>query len=472
MRLIIAGNDKLIDRIRTLDTTVIASTRRIAIIDDDPLVVCAEQDLLEREGHEVRTAESIGAGIALVRDFEPELVLLDYLFPTGSGADVVRAIREFNHLTQVILVSGISGSEAVRKLLAELDIQGFHYKQDGNARLLLHVDAVLKHAGALRRLERQQHYLHAILQASPELSRLGSAAELFRTTLQHSIGLVRGPTDSLTTSSGAVLLELAGKLTLQAACGELERSELPDDVAQAARACLGTAEPELRGDLVTIPFETRSHERGCVIVRSASLPSEGHEPCQLLMSQFVQALENVRLYQRATVDPLTEVFNRDFGQRRLEEVLSLGSRNDHDTGVVLLDVDHFKRLNDTHGHAAGDLALRAVASALRDACRGTDIVSRYGGEEFFLTLPSTSLAGALTIAERVLAAIRELEVRFEDQRLRVTASAGVAVAAPGTLNGEALLRRADLALYQAKSEGRDRVCQLDDGEPVRRAVPA
>lgn len=448
-----------------------SNRRRIAIIDDDPLVICSEQDLLEGEGHEVRSAESIREGIELVREFEPEVVLLDYLFPTGSGADVVRSIREFNTLTQVVLVSGITGSEAVRRLLAELDIQGFHYKQDGNARLLQHVDAVLKHAAALRKLERQQRYLRAILEASPELSRLGGAQELFRTALHHAIRLVVGGSSSTEDSSGAVLLENDGACSVQAACGEFaEHRELKafgDAATAAVSACLRASDPIVQQGLVGIPFLTQSYERGCVLIRAEGLPPDAREPCLVLMSQVVQALDNVRLFQRATVDPLTDAYNRDFGQRRLDEVLSLGARNGHETGVVMLDVDHFKRLNDTYGHAAGDVALRAMARALRDSCRGSDVVCRYGGEEFFITLPATGLAGAATIAQRILETIRRVEVRFEGQRLAITASAGVAVAQPGELSSAALLRRADLALYQAKSEGRDRVCHYTEAPPVQ-----
>jgi len=430
-------------------------------VDDDPIVVLAEQELLEREGHHVKTAETIGDAIQLVREFEPELLLLDYMLPGGSGADVVRSIREFNDLTQVILVSGVISEDPVRKLLRELDIQGFHYKQDGNHRLLLHVDAVLKHAQLLGGLQRQQHYLQRLVEASPELSRLGPASALFESALDHAIRLVRGTFHSSRTISGLVVLECLDQLTIHAASGDFasisDAAALSQEVSAALASALGDSEPRAQDGLTTIPFTTYAGERGCILVRAANLPEDAVEPCKVFTSQVVQALENIRLYQRATVDPLTEVYSRDFGHKRLEEALALGARNGHDTSAVLLDVDHFKVLNDTHGHSAGDAALRAIARAIRDACRSTDIVSRYGGEEFSITLPGTSEAGALIIAERVLDTIRKLQVRFDGVSLPVTASAGVAVAAPGELSAENVLRRADLALYEAKAAGRDRV---------------
>jgi diguanylate cyclase (GGDEF)-like protein len=446
----------------------VSASRRVAVVDDDPVVVLAEQELLEREGYQVRTAEGIQDGIELIREFEPELVLLDYMLPGGSGADVVRAIREFNDLTQVILVSGMIGEDPVRKLLAELDIQGFHYKQDGHHRLLVHVDAVLKHAQVLSGLQRQQHYLRRILEASPDLSRLGPTSELFKNALEHAIRLVRGTSHSSQTVSGLVALKQGEELTIQAASGDFTKLRGPANLGEQEREtlelALGSSEPRAHEGLTTIPFTTHTGEPGCILVRAVNLPADAVEPCKVFASQLVQALQNIRLYQRATVDPLTEVYCRDFGHKRLEEALALGNRNGHETGLVLLDVDHFKALNDTHGHAAGDVALRAIAHAIRDACRSSDVVSRYGGEEFAIVLSSTPEAGAMTIAERVLSAIRQLELRFDGRRLPVTASAGVAVATPDELGAEDLLRRADLALYRAKGAGRDCV----RGEPALR----
>ena len=436
----------------------VSASRKIAVVDDDPIVALAEQELLEREGHQVRTAETIPDGIELVREFEPELLLLDYMLPGGSGADVVRAIREFNDLTQVILVSGLLNHDPVRKLLAELDIQGFHYKQDGNQRLLLHVDAVLKHAQVLSGLRRQQHYLRQILEASPELARLGPVPELFRTALEHSIRLVRGTVHSSQTVAGLVVLQSADQLTIQAASGDFaaltDVAQLGPEEFSTLTEALVSSEPRAHHGLTTIPFATRAGERGCILVRVVSLPPDAVEPCKVFTSQLVQALENVKLYERATVDPLTQVYSRDFGHKRLEEALTLADRQGHHTSVVLLDVDHFKTLNDTHGHAAGDAALQAIGEAIRASCRSTDIVSRCGGEEFAVTLPATAEDGAMTIAERILQAIRSLDVRFDGQPLPLRASAGIASAGAGE-HADELLRRADLALYRAKADGRD-----------------
>jgi len=133
-------------------------------------------------------------------------------------------------------------------------------------------------------------------------------------------------------------------------------------------------------------------------------------------------------------------------------------------------VDHFKLLNDSHGHAAGDVALRAIGQAIRSSCRSTDIVSRYGGEEFAVTLPATSNQGAWTIAERIVHTIRSLEIRFDGRPLPVTASAGVASAVGSEIRADDLLRRADLALYRAKAAGRD--CVSGDEPAAEQPLPS
>jgi diguanylate cyclase (GGDEF)-like protein len=136
----------------------------------------------------------------------------------------------------------------------------------------------------------------------------------------------------------------------------------------------------------------------------------------------------------------------------------------------MLDVDHFKALNDGHGHAAGDLALRAIARAISGACRTTDIVCRYGGEEILAVLPATSSPGAIILAERVRSCIDALRISFEGHALRCTASIGVALHDPKSdqdsriVDPEALVRRADAALYRAKDGGRNRV--VVDGDPA------
>lgn len=167
---------------------------------------------------------------------------------------------------------------------------------------------------------------------------------------------------------------------------------------------------------------------------------------------------NAELERLARTDPLTSLSNRRHFMEELETEVERSRRYARPLSIVLLDLDHFKQVNDTHGHAAGDDVLREAARALRSVCRDVDMAARLGGEELALLLPETDSEGARTVAERVRGTIqRTPHVSPTGEPFSVTASLGIATAVDATGNGEALLQAADEALYRAKRAGRNRV---------------
>jgi diguanylate cyclase (GGDEF)-like protein len=194
----------------------------------------------------------------------------------------------------------------------------------------------------------------------------------------------------------------------------------------------------------------------CFGVISATSPgpnafSESHEALlSLLAGLCAPHLEMARLSRLAAIDPLTGVFNR----RGLDLVLP-----EHDerlSSVAMCDLDRFKRINDEHGHAAGDELLRRVSSLLASVVRAADGVVRWGGEEFLVVLPGVEKATALHVVERARKAIEDDAVVVGGQVVRITISVGVAERHPGETR-DALIARADEALYVAKNSGRNRV---------------
>jgi diguanylate cyclase (GGDEF)-like protein/PAS domain S-box-containing protein len=172
------------------------------------------------------------------------------------------------------------------------------------------------------------------------------------------------------------------------------------------------------------------------------------------------ALANVRLREtlrhQAIRDPLTGLFNRRYMEESLERELHRAARHNIALGVIMLDLDHFKRFNDTFGHAAGDTILRELGNLLHSQLRGEDIACRYGGEEFALIILDAPLAVVIQRAEQLRAAVRQLNVTYREQSLgTVTLSLGVAVYPDHGITTEELLRAADTALYQAKAAGRN-----------------
>lgn len=164
------------------------------------------------------------------------------------------------------------------------------------------------------------------------------------------------------------------------------------------------------------------------------------------------------LAQLSSTDALTGIANRRQFEARLAEELRRAHRYGDPFSLVLLDIDHFKRVNDEHGHLTGDVVLIEVARSIQRAVRDTDLVARHGGEEFAVLLPRTQLAGALTVAERVRAELHRLQP-LPESGLRITASLGIAGYPNLQPTGPVpLFEAADSALYRAKREGRDRIC--------------
>jgi diguanylate cyclase (GGDEF)-like protein len=202
-----------------------------------------------------------------------------------------------------------------------------------------------------------------------------------------------------------------------------------------------------------INITNRQHER--------PFGPEDEHIMEALANQAAVAIARTRLYEAAITDGLTGLFVRRFVMHRFTEEHRRTRRYRSQLSVVMCDIDHFKRVNDTWGHQAGDAVIVAVAGALREGLRqDIDVIGRYGGEEFLLLLPQTGLRGAVRAAERMREAVARLRVEIgQPEPLQVTMSFGVTEVDPDLDEGEEpVLKRADDALYASKRRGRDRVC--------------
>lgn len=175
----------------------------------------------------------------------------------------------------------------------------------------------------------------------------------------------------------------------------------------------------------------------------------------------------VELEQETITDPLLGIFNRRFLDRRLQEELLRAQRHGLPLSLMLLDIDFFKKVNDTWGHQNGDIVLKHLAKLLVDTLRQTDLVARFGGEEFVLLLPHTHQGDARMLAERLRRTVEQTPVLITTsddgyQELRVTISIGLSCMQQENDNCCDMLERADKALYQAKQTGRNRVISCDD----------
>lgn len=180
--------------------------------------------------------------------------------------------------------------------------------------------------------------------------------------------------------------------------------------------------------------------------------------------QTIQSLQQLATLRReAITDPLMDIYNRRYIDRKLEEEVSRSNRYGTALSVLLLDIDHFKRINDTLGHDTGDRVLRGLGELLKRSVRRSDVLGRFGGEELLLVLPQTGSAKARQLAEKLRREIEQADLlpaaeSPDGTTVRCTVSIGVASFGGRAATPERLLQRVDEALYRAKAEGRNRVC--------------
>jgi diguanylate cyclase (GGDEF)-like protein len=176
-------------------------------------------------------------------------------------------------------------------------------------------------------------------------------------------------------------------------------------------------------------------------------------------------VKNRMLSEVSSRDSLTGLYNRWFVMEKIDSELNRAVRHGSPVSLLMLDVDHFKRVNDTWGHSAGDQVLQAIGKLLRESCRVYDVPGRYGGEEFCIVLPETKLGNTTVVAERIRRRLESTELPCGDGSIAVTASIGIAgmeEAVEGdVLSPAGLIERADRALYSAKNRGRNRVEMWD-----------
>ncbi|NCQ59384.1 MAG: GGDEF domain-containing protein [Myxococcales bacterium] len=172
----------------------------------------------------------------------------------------------------------------------------------------------------------------------------------------------------------------------------------------------------------------------------------------------VEAQYHEEIYRLMTVDGLTQIHNKRYFEEMLEREVSRCARYGRSFSLILFDIDHFKLVNDTHGHLAGDAVLRRLGTLMRTRVRRDDVLARVGGEEFAVILPEVGLEGAVGLARKMNALIDDSRFEFENTAMDITISLGVATWQEGMTVGDELVKRADEKLYEAKDSGRNRVC--------------
>jgi len=238
--------------------------------------------------------------------------------------------------------------------------------------------------------------------------------------------------------------------------------EEPVIVQDATRDPRFAQHPAVTGDshirfYAGVPLMTKAgHIIGTVCAIDRTPRSFGARDLAILQELAGAAMDRIELLQSAATDSLTEALTRRAFKQEADQLISLAIRHQHNLSAIVLDIDRFKSVNDTHGHAAGDQVLRAVAATCKANLRAGDLFGRLGGEEFCIVLPHIDREGAAAVAEKMRAAISAQPIEGEFGSLTVTASFGISSMSIVTKDIETLLAQADAAMYHAKNGGRDR----------------
>ncbi len=192
-------------------------------------------------------------------------------------------------------------------------------------------------------------------------------------------------------------------------------------------------------------------------LRNGDLVKIGRTIFKFIASNNIEAAYHDEIYRMTTVDGLTQVFNRRYFEDAIERELSRSRRYTRPLSLVMIDIDHFKKINDGFGHLAGDAVLKEVAGTVKTRTRREDVLARYGGEEFALLLPEIDLKGAALLAEKLRKLVEKHTFTFDGEVIPVTLSAGVATVHKKNEDPHELIGRADEKLYEAKGAGRNRI---------------
>jgi two-component system, cell cycle response regulator len=451
----------------------------ILVVDDDNTILVTLAQLLQLEGHTVLTAPGGIEAVRLAREHEIHLILLDYFMPDMNGEEVVREVRKFDRNVQIVLQTGYASERPARQMLRDLEIQGYHDKSEGPEKLLVWVDAALKAYRHARALRASRDGLRYILRVTPDLHKVQPLEDLMRGVLLQIQGLlglsgafIAVPENGeLTTEHGFVATPGGDSLEVRVGTGRFEQhtwAQLSDTERDLVKSALESGVAR-RDQALAVPLGYGEHVIGAIYIERQLEPDADVELLELFAVQAAIAIENVRLYDLATVDGLTRLMTRLHWIERFEDTLKLAARHGHHTSLLMLDLDGFKEINNALGHLTGDHLLMKVGRVIRESLRSTDIAGRYGGDEFSLILPLTDQVGAQVIAERLRHTIGALKIGNSQSGSSISISIGVctlnATQTDGTvlstkdleLVRNTMIENADKAMYKAKNDGNTQV---------------
>lgn len=464
-------------------------TARVLVVDDVELNIKLLEAKLASEYFEVLSAQNGPAALEIADGETPDIILLDVMMPRMDGFEVCRRLKANPRTTDIPVVMVTALSDVADRL------RGLEAGADDFLTKPVNDTALFARVRCLVRLKRMMDELRLREEVCGRFSSPDATAALTVDPSPAKILLLEEQGFAAARLIDA-LRPVASSVVRADSCAEAQT--LLDESIELVIASLSVPD----GDPLRLVAQWRAHEvwrqlpillmgddgeldrlaKGLELGANDYLirPVDRNE----LLARVRTQLRRKRLqdqlrqnYQRglslALTDELTGLYNRRYVFAHFNERLARTPEGSSDVALMLFDIDHFKQVNDTHGHSAGDEVLRELAERAVREVRSVDLVGRLGGEEFVVVMPETNLAGAFVVAERLRTAIAEepFTLRSTGDKLPVTVSIGVAVAGEDSDNLDDLLKRADEALYAAKKAGRNRVMLAAAGtDPAPMAI--
>lgn len=450
-------------------------TARILIVDDIPTNVRLLEVRLSAEYYDVVTASSGPEALEIIASSDVDIVLLDVMMPGMDGFEVCRRIKanpRSQHVPVVMITALDQPSDRVNGLDAGAD--DFLTKPVDDVQLMARVKSLARLKSLTdelraRAMTGQQIAIEDAIRAMDKINTAGGSILIVDTdqrhaerikqylTPEHDVDILTEPADAVFQVTGAqyelalVAMSLADFDPLRV-CSQirtLEHSRTLPIILIADEADRPRVVRAL--DLGVNDFISRPVERNELAARVRTQIRR-----QRYATELRQSVSNTMAL--AVTDDMTGLYNRRYFDRHLGVMLGKAQNQERDMALMILDIDHFKSVNDTYGHDIGDAVLREFAARLKRNIRGVDLACRFGGEEFVVLMPDTDFVQAELVAERVRHSISERVFEVNAGRpLSVTVSAGVTLNETASDTPESLIKRADVALYRAKREGRNRV---------------
>jgi len=433
------------------------SHKSILIVEDQHIILTYIKSILKKKFGTIHTALNGAEGLNLYKTHKPDIVVTDLQMPVMDGLEMIQHIRTLDPDAKILITSAYSNTNYMLKAI-DLGVNGFHIKPIDSDRLLEQIDALVKQLSLEEKaLEEEEKF------------RVLSSAARDAIVMMDINGMVTFWNQGAERIFGYTKEEVIGK--------ELHKFLAPDYYYEDHNKAMPKFRNSGDGKFVgkTIELKALRKDQSSIAVELSLTSVKLHNEWNAIgimrdiTDRILAKEELIKAYKKmdilAHTDHLTQLSNRLDMMEKLNYECTRFERSAVQFSIAIGDVDGFKEINDTYGHQAGDEVLSNIAHILQTSIRKQDIVGRWGGEEFILMFPKTTLEGALIVAEKIRKSIEEADFEYEQNKIRATITFGVATY-DEKMDIDACIKMADEALYKGKKRGKNCVVGLSKKDKV------